>query len=227
VRGAPQNAAGHVFYGVDHSNLHEWNAAMRDHSTPFYYMDNSYFDKTREKYFRVAKNRYQHSGLGRSDCKRFDSLEIPVEPWRQKGQHIIVIEQSDAFKQMMGTPNEVWQRRVVSAIRSLTFRRIDVRHWSRDKRVASGSLEDHLANAHALVTWSSAAAVTALLQGIAVVCFGQCAAEVLSTPLIDIERPRSYSVEDRYNWAGVLAENQFTIDELRNGLAWRTLNVGP
>jgi hypothetical protein len=32
---------------------------------------------------------------------------------------------------------------------------------------------------------------------------------------------------NRYKWAGVLADNQFTVDEMRSGFAWQQLHRDP
>lgn len=227
IQGAPRNVDGYVFYGVGATNLGEWQQALHDYDRPFYLIDNAYFDSARQQYFRVTKNRFQHSGLGISDCRRFEQLGVMVYPWRNTpGEHIILIEQSDDFMQTVGgTTNHRWLHQTSQALASLAPNRpVELRPWSRDKAFASTTLDLHLVNAHALITWSSAAAITALLRGVPVCCFGQCAAEPLSTPLRLIENPIEHSVEQRYNWAGLLADNQFTIDEMRNGYAWRALH---
>jgi hypothetical protein len=43
-----------------------------------------------------------------------------------------------------------------------------------------------------------------------------------SADLSEIEAPRR--PEDRERWAGVLADNQWSVPEIRNGTAWKALN---
>lgn len=210
------------FYGVDDSNVVPWKAALRDYTNNFYYCDNSYFDPTRQTSFRVTKNLLQHTGLGVSDCKRFSLLNIPIEPWRNRGKHIVLCEQSLSFMRMPIGYTGVWLQDVISLLKHISSRPLRIRSWARDKKTSSSTLRDDLNGAHALVTWSSAAAVTSALAGVPVVCMGQCAAAPMSGAIHQIESLPT--PDDRLQWAGVLADNQFTFEELRNGHAWRVVN---
>jgi hypothetical protein len=71
-----------------------------------------------------------------------------------------------------------------------------------EKRPLAADLE----RAGLVVTWSSCAAVQALLDGIRVLCAPECCA--------------TYA-DHRGTWAAVLADNQWTLDEIRHGAAWR------
>ena len=215
LEGTPKDAPGSVFYGVDEDNLDEWNAR-----SDYYYIDNSYFDVVRGSYFRVTRNAMQHSGLGGSDGVRFRKLGASIRPWR-KGRHILVCPQSTHFMRLCGYYGD-WTADTVRALNEVTDRPIRIRLWSPDKMKLASTLESDLIGAHCLVTHSSAAAVTAVLAGVPVVCTARCAASPMSGSLADIEdlaRPG-----DRERWASVLADNQFTLEEMRNGTAWRMLN---
>ncbi len=217
-RGGPS-----FFYGVDESNLEIWKQA-RASGEGFYFCDNSYFDTARQTYFRVTKNRLQHSGLGTSDGKRFAALDVPIEPWHVGGAHIVVCPQSDAFMRVIGYQGH-WLTDVVDYLATHTDRKIRVRPWSANKGALAATLQDDLRGAHALITWTSAAAVTAVLSGIPVIVQGpDCAASVMSAGGQELER---LITPDRETWAGVLADNQFTLDEFRDGSAWHHLNKQP
>ncbi|MEQ8504625.1 MAG: hypothetical protein RIB80_04815 [Rhodospirillales bacterium] len=75
-----------------------------------------------------------------------------------------------------------------------------------------------------MVTWTSNAAVDALLAGVPVFCTGDCAASVMgrSDP-INIEYP--YYPDNRYEWAATLAANQWTLDEIASGMMWAALEM--
>ena len=207
-----------VFYGVDHSNESAWRAAI-EAGVDRYMIDNSYFDAVRQKSFRVTKNRMQHTGLGVSDGRRFKALRVQIHPWR-KGRHIVVCPQSPSFMKMAGFEGD-WTTCVVERLSSLTDREIRVRSWSRNKTKASISLQADLAEAHAVVVWSSAAAVAAVIEGVPIVVEAQdCAARPMAGTLDQIE---CLPTPERENWLGVLADNEWTIDELRNGTAWSHL----
>lgn len=209
------------FYGVDASNHAIWRAVRADHDRDFFYSDNSYFDSSRQAYFRVSRNMLQHSGRGVSDGKRLAALGITLKPWRVSGEHIVVCHQSDHFMRVVVGHAGDWQREIAAALAAVTSRAILVRAWSPDKGMLANTLAADLCGAHALVTWSSAAAITAVLSGVPVVTLGQCAAEPMAGVLGEIER---LPTSERENWAGVLADNQWTLDEFRSGFAWERLN---
>lgn len=213
------------FYGVDDSNKHFWEAAKK--RGDFYYCDNSYFDSARQEYFRVTKNRLQHSGMGASDCERFDSLGIQIQPWRSKGKHIVVCPQSDYFMRVIAGYQGSWISDVQHKLGEVTPRPLRLRLWSPDKTKLSSTLNEDLVGAHCLVTYSSAAAVSAILSGVPALCsYEHCAAAPMSIGCIEnIEEP--YHYQTRREWAGILADNQWTLDEMRSGLCWEMLQSNP
>lgn len=219
------------FYGVDASNIHLWEQ-VRSEGREFYYCDNSYFDKSRQQYFRVTKNRLQHSGLGVSDCARFAALRIPVQegsPDFNVTGHIVVCPQSDWFMSRIAgfalKPGVWLDDALMKIARWIPSRPVRVRDWSPDKAKLSRSLPEDLLGAMLLVTHSSAAAVTALLSGVPVLCDRSCAAFPFTSRIInDNLQLVTHSASLRTQWAGVLADNQWTLDEMRNGFAWGMIN---
>lgn len=218
------------FYGVDESNVHLWRQVRRERRE-FFYCDNSYFDATRQNYFRVTKNRVQHEGVGNSDGRRFAALGIEVRDSQQNDDGPIVFcPQSDWFMRVIAEypgaerPNAWLLDAQREFLRVAPTHSELIRHWQPDKAKLARSLPDDLFGAWALVTYSSAAAVTALLAGIPVYCSDECAAMPLASVVID-DKPHlcRYTVETRQRWASVLADNQWTLDEMRDGIAWATL----
>jgi hypothetical protein len=209
------------FYGVDASNESIWRQVQAE-GRPYFYSDNAFFDETRQRYFRVAKNAPQIYGVGQSDCKRFDALGIEIKPWTSGGDHVVVAPQSSHFMAMVAGYDGEWTLDIIDAIQKRTKRRIKVRGWTSDKKHLADSIDGDLEGAHCLVTWSSAAAVTAVMRGVPVIAQGPSAASPMSGTLADIQiLPKP----DRYNWAGVLADNQWTLDEMADGVTWRALNA--
>lgn len=207
-----------VFYGVDDSNVAIWRA-VRKRGDDWYYLDNAYFDGARQQYFRVSRNRLQHTGIGVSDGARFSALGIEVKPWRRSGAHVVVCPQSASFMRTIAEQSSDWGAQTIARLRH-SHREIRMRPWLRDKGVSAASLPDDLRGAHALVTWSSAAAVSAIVAGVPVIVDGNdCAARVMSG--IDLE---ALPTPGRENWLGVLADNQFTTTEFEQGMAWEKLN---
>lgn len=212
-----------AFYGtvgIEHL-LRQARADGRD----WYYLDNAYFDCARGRQFRVSKNALQRA-VERPDWERFSALKLGIQPWRKGGRHVVVVEQSMYFMCRL-TPwdwgTTAWREHVLHTLRGLTDRPIVVRHWSNDKAERMRSLHEDLKDAWALVTWSSAAANEALLAGVPVfVAPGCVAAPMGSTDLTKIEAPAKPL--GRIEWAARLAASQWTIEELREGAAWRAWN---
>lgn len=227
VHGAPAalEAGPAAFYGVSKELKHIWIQALQERRE-YYYLDNSYFDGARGVQFRVTRNALQAFTLLPPARERFAGLKVVVQPWRKNGRHIIVCPQSDDFMRgMCEWPGGVvaWQQEVLGSLREHTSRPIVVRHWSSDKAALGKTLIEDLKDAHALVTHSSAAAVTALLAGVPVFVTGPCAATPLSSgALSEIESPLCPDV--RTDWAAGLAGAQWTLEELSNGDAWRALH---
>lgn len=190
-----------AFYGVRPGWLHLWQQAKREGRT-VWYIDNAYFDSCRERYFRITKNAIQHHGRGESDGKRFAELGVGIKPWRQGGDYALVCAQSHEFMEVVaGVPQ--WLDSTIESL-NRTCERFVLR-----RKGESRPFSVDLQGARRLITWSSAAAVTALLEGVPVECSEQCAA---------------YGVKDRQKWAEVLADNQLDLSEIRNGYAWKHLS---
>jgi hypothetical protein len=213
--GAPRDAQGHVFYGVTEGNRDAWRYARRSvgFGGAYYFIDNSYFDAVRGQQFRVTKNRVQHSGFGISDCKRFDALGIEVQRMRDPNRgRVLAVQQSPLFMRLVAhQPN--WLTNMIERELALDFRSVRCRQWESNKLKAQGTLQDDLRNADMVLTHSSAAAVEAVLAGLQAKVSNMSAAQPIALG----------ELTDRRQWAGVLADNQFTLDEMKEGLAWATL----
>ena len=212
------------FYGVDSQIEHIWHAVIADPARRYFYADNSYFDPTRQKYFRVTKGGLQHPGIGSSSGARFKNLKIPVKPWRSATPNsapIVICEQSSSFMRMPAGYGPAWLDDTLHNLYTYDrqHRPIQVRPWDRDKALQSASLPEQLAGAHCLITYSSTAAITALIAGIPVISGG--AAKPLSGSIFDLENLPMGT--DRERLFGILADNQFTLEEMRNGYAWQRL----
>jgi len=208
---APGPAAFYDVRGVEHL----WRQAIRDGRT-WYYMDNAYFDAARDRLYRAARNAVQADGLGEPDWARWRALGINIGPWQRHGTHVLICAQSDDYLSLMG--ETAWTGRAVEALRRHTDRPIIVRR----KNVRRHLAED-LRDAWAVVTFTSSAAIEALLAGIPAFCTGRCAASPMGlAELGQIEHPRY--PEDRERWAAGLAAAQWSIDEIAAGVAWHALH---
>lgn len=229
AHGAPSSAVGDVFFGTE-GVMVAWQAAQRRAAAggaPFWYLDNSFTDPQRQLYFRVAKNALQVDPTGKTSTgERFAKLGITVKDWRHKPDgKIIVIPQSDDFmKSTLGRKGD-WLRETVEKLNAWGYGpRIRVRPWLRDKKTAYVELHKDLDDAALVVTWSSASAITALYEGIPAISESG-AAHALTGPLTQehVAQPLMPSLEERTRFLEILADNQFTLEEFKNGAAWRWL----
>lgn len=212
-----------MFYGIDVANEEVWKHASNGSGQDYYYADNAFFDQFRGTYFRVGKNRLQHDGFGVSDGSRFKKLGLKLHPWRVTGQHILLCPQSDHFMRVaVGYPGAAmgWLRDTMSELRKYTNRELRVRLWDRDKRKLAAELPDALRGAWALVTYSSGSAISAILSGVPAISTADCIARRMCGDLSTIENPL---MPERQDWANIVADQQWTLDEFRDGTAWRML----
>lgn len=191
-------------------------------SGTWYYGDNAFFDSCRGDFFRFGRNCVQLSEPVAPDHDRRRAQGIEVKPWTKNGAHIVIVEQSEHFLELVGEKH--WLLRVLGELKQVTDRPLRIRRWRRDKDKASRGLPEDLRGAWALVTHMSAAANEALLYGVPVFVSGRCAAAAMASgPLSNIESPRY--PDGREDWAAGLAARQWTLDEMRTGMAWRLLSA--
>lgn len=212
IAGAPKSAKGHVFYGVTETNVDAWRK-VRASGEDWFYCDNSYLDAVRGQQFRVTKNALQHNGQGQTDGKRLAKIDVELEHYRANEGYVLVIPQSEGFMRLVVNSAGNWLEHQMMPLAQPFM----VRPWSPDKPKLASTLRRDLMGARLLLTYSSAAAVAAVLAGVRVVCSEDCAAHCFSGVKVS-------SDAERWRWAGVLADNQFSLDEFRNGTAWSYLH---
>lgn len=200
-----------VFYGVVPETAHLWQQARRE-GRDWYYIDNSYFDASRGTHYRITRNAVQFKGIAPSDGKRRAALGLPVSPMRDGGDHVVICLQSPSFMKVVAeTDPQAW----FDGIRAKVARRgllMRLRGWNGDKGRQMATLKGDLQRAALLVTWSSAAAIEAYRAGVPVQVAEQSAAQGIAPA-------------QRDDWLNSLADNQWTLDELSNGTAWRALRA--
>ena len=213
------NARGSVFYGA--VGLEKELRDARE-AGDWYYGDNAYFDRCRQKFFRFTRNEFQPHAIGAPDFGRLKAVGATLFPWSSGGSHVVIVESSEHFHKLVGEPVG-WLDRTLRKINSYTDRPLCVRRWRRDKGNAAAGLAEDLQGAWALVTHMSAAANEAVLAGVPAFVTGLCAATPMSAgPLSALESPRR--PDGREEWAAWLAGQQWTLDELRRGVAWEALH---
>jgi hypothetical protein len=184
----------------------------------WFFGDHAYFG--RGKYFRVTKNAYQHDGQSRGVLSdRYLRFKRPIFPWRKAGAYVLVCPQSDVYFSLHGIDAKAWLADVTDTLRQHTDRPIRVR-WKASRTPIAPDLEA----AWAVVVFSSAAALDALIAGVPIITLAPFAASVRmgATDLSQIESP--IYPDDREPFLHALADNQWTLAEIMRGAAWRHLH---
>jgi hypothetical protein len=184
----------------------------------WYYGDKAYFN--RGDYYRITKNAYMHDCSGEATPKRFESLNFSVSDW-QTGSEILLCPQSDAFYRLHGTTQAQWIAETTAELMKYTDRQIAV-HYKNTALNAEKRLKERLNNVWAVVVYTSMAGAQAVLHGVPCFATADCvSAKFGSMDLSSIESPRKPGNREQMAW--VLADNQWTFDEIRRGIAWQKL----
>ena len=194
------------------------NEAIAD-GREFFYGDHGYF--RRGRYFRITKNGYQHDGRGTHPSDRLEALHLNrVHGWNSGGSAIIVCPNSPTYMAFFGMDAKAWTMEIVSTLETITDRPVVIR-WK--SQAQARPLYVDLADAWIVVVFSSASAVEALIGGIPVCTLAPWAstARMGITDIRQVESP--IYPEDRDQFLFNLAYQQWTLDEMREGLAWKAL----
>jgi hypothetical protein len=170
-----------------------------------------------------------HNGTGPNrDKSVLRKYGINIEPWRTTGDHILVATQSEAFYQhRMGISRSVWVTGLCATLGKYTDREIVVCHKPAVKDLApdqahNPSFEPLLKGSWAMVTHSSSAAVRAVCEGVPVFSdLEAMAAPLGNVDLSGVESP--VLAGNREQWLANLLSNQWTYNEMRRGVCWRSL----
>ena len=117
-----------------------------------------------------------------------------------------------------------WIREVGEEIRIYTDRLIRMRNKPRPNNEWWGTdIKDELKDCHCLVTNMSLAAVDAVLNKVPVVTHKNNVCYPLSGNTANIENPRNIGRKEVTTWLNSISNHQFTIQEIEDGLAYKTL----
>lgn len=216
-RPVPGDDVLHIIGGLQFGSLDILHA-VRAAGRPYVFVDRAYFGGgPGSNVLRVVPKAYQQHWIACRYADRWDALRIPLQPWRRSGRHILVVPPGEAIRDLFGLGD--WTAETVEQLRQVTDRPIDV-SIKGDPRPLSTRLHD----CHCVVTWSSNVAVEAVVAGVPVFAGRWSAAVLMGYGLHElpamIEAPRMpYRVE----WARSLAYGQFTLAEIADGTAYRTI----
>jgi|TARA_B110000858_G_scaffold12015_1_gene12273 hypothetical protein len=200
----------------------------------FYAIDTGYFGNFKHKtWHRITCDALQNMEefIERPDDrlrfilkqKSWQDIFVPFT----SGRKIIVCPPSNKVMNMFHQPDaEIWTEDVVTQLRTLTDRPIEVRlKPSRFDRVSFNTMQQALADdVHCLITYNSIAATEALMNGKAAISLGpNAASRICETDLKNIDNPRIPTEDEMYAFLTHLSFSQFTQPEMLNGTAWKIL----
>jgi hypothetical protein len=192
--------------------------AAKEQGRNWYYGDKAYWG--RAKYWRVTKNAMQHDCLGDAKPNRFERLGIKIKPW-QSGSHIMLCPQSDTFFRFFGTTQKDWIEKTTETLRQYTDRPIIIR--TKTGANPEQDFRNMLHKIHAVVVFTSMAGMQAAIYGVPCFATADCVSARFGT--MDLSRIESPAKPDnREQMAWVLADNQWTYNEISRGMAWEKLS---
>lgn len=185
---------------------------------PFFHIDNGYWMSAKGHTFGYYRMTYR----GLAPILLADVPKTPrrwlaghgLAPWRARraGRHILLAMPGPAYGAIMGLDMRAWSADIQNRLLRVTDRPIRLRFKDARRPISAD-----LADAWALVTHSSNASVDAVRAGVpAFVEPTAPTAPLGNLDLCDIENP---AMPDREHWWASLLAQQFTLDEMRIGVA--------
>jgi len=176
------------------------------------------------EYLAMAVNGHNGSGLipqGEED--RLSRFGINPKPWRDGGDHILVIGQRGIGSPTMKSPPN-WGERIAETLeRSQDLPVIHRPHPGRIQQTEQEPLEKQLAGAACIVMWASNCATTALLDGIPVFYSApHCVLQKGCRQGLMVEEPLKSSVARKQAFWD-LSYAQWNLDEIKSGEAFTRL----
>jgi len=204
----------------------------------FYFMDHGYFTNAHDSphWLRITKNKHCQNVLQDRPVDRYEkNFKQDIKPWKKHGSKILVLPPTNAIANFFGV--EDWLDTTLKTLQANTDRDIVVREKPYNPTVAI----DHVgatvkidkptknqgrinwSDYYAMVTYNSNTMIASLAEGIPVFCDprNSAAAPISETDFTKIETPK---YGDRVALFSSLAYNNWTMNEMADGTAWRMIN---
>lgn len=223
--------------------------AAEKENIDYFYMDHAYFNPGYggDGWMRIVKNAHTMNWRGRSNGSKYNNnfqLGNPILPWKrntQRGDQIVVCPPTNAVS-WYANLNYNWTEFVVSRLKDILpknqHHRIVVRPKPNEsivdkygnlttfrKNHVTEDISQTLKNAHCVIAFNSMVALTATLKGIPVIVGDYNCCNPITFHLEDIANSEVFDFEPkkRINLIHWLADNQWSIEEIRKGIAWQEL----
>ncbi len=235
----------HFFWGLGGDNVSKITE-LEKNQQDWWYVDVGYltqqitrypipkihdYDKT---YFRIVRGNLHtvegslNGGGDRLLELKKKGLPHKFENWKGgEGDHILICPSSETVTYKLNGMTQVdWVDSIVAQIKKLTNRDIRVRLKPRpDNEWWDKDIKEDLDDCHCLVTNMSLSAIDAVLEGIPIICDTRNVAWPVSTRYMAfLNDPLKPTINNVNEWMKLLANNQFTIEEMENGTACEVLS---
>jgi len=205
----------------------------------FYYIDHSYFfraDKhkkneiTNDWSYRVCLNQENlnflvHDKLNSLDMNRIQknkNLILPKNIVKTTGKKILICPPSYAIARYYKLKNDdvqLWLNDTIRSVKEQTDKEIVIRY----KDSTTPYIKD-FENAYCIITYQSTIAIEAILNGIPSFCNQVSCVAPVSTTILNLNEIKFPTMIEIENWITSLLANQFTMEELKNGVAFEAIN---
>jgi len=183
-------------------------------------------------YFRIVKGKLHTTRGSVGSGQRITELQskgidVEFKGWYTgETKHILLCPSSETVTyNINGISQEQWIEEVTTEIKKYTQREIILRNKPRPENKWWGTdIKDDLKDCHCLVTNMSLSAIDAVMNKVPVICHtSNIVSPIASHDLKFIEKPFRPGRKTMMDWLGFVVENQFTIEEIANGKAYKTL----
>jgi len=233
----------HFFWGLAGKNVKEINECI-EKKEEWWYVDVGYltqqitrypepkihdYDKT---YFRICKGNLHTIRCRVGDGVRLSKLEhqgidVEFKGWDTgETKHILLCPSSPMVTyHINGMSQEEWIKQVTGEINKYTNRPIKFRNKPRPgNEWWQTDIKEDLKGAHCLVTNMSLSAIDAVMNMVPAITHQRnIASFVTSRDISKIEKPMRPGRKTMTEWLRMVADNQFTIEEISNGTAYENL----
>jgi len=233
----------HFFWGLAGKNISHIKECI-DKKEEWWYVDVGYltqqinrypepfiYDKNKT-YFRIVKGQ-MHTTRGkvgngiRLSLLESKGIDVHFKGWNTgETKHVLLCPSSETVTyHINGISQQQWINEVTETLKQFTKRDIVVRNkprpgnewWNKD-------IKEDLKDCHCLVTNMSMAAVDAVMNYVPVICHtSNVVSPVASHDLKFVEKPFRPGRKTMNEWLKFITENQFTLEEISNGTAYKTL----
>tara|TARA_Y100001937_G_C7081144_1_gene313038 strand:- start:153 stop:962 length:810 start_codon:yes stop_codon:yes gene_type:complete len=203
----------------------------------FYFMDHGYFTNAHDRphWLRITKNKHCQNEMQKRPADRYEKyFKQEIKPWN-KGKKILVLPPTNAISNFFCVND--WLDNTLKTLKENTDRQIVIREKPYNPTITvdhvGATVKVDKPTEHkgpilwddyfATVTYNSNTMIASLCNGVPVFCdpINSGAAPISETDFSKIETPK---YGDRVALFSSLAYNNWTMEEMANGTAWRMIN---